>query len=99
MEREQRMVRAWIRAEEERRMAALQNSRSWPHDPWRGGFGPPSSAGREVGLGIGMAGGIAPRRVESPRRVETSRPKTSGGGVQGVKVWLRKVTSLERLMA
>jgi hypothetical protein len=93
VEREQRMVRAWIRAEEERRMAALQNSRSWPHDPWRGGFGPPSSAGREVGLGIGMAGGMAPRRVETPR------PKTSRGGVQGVKVWLRKVTSLERLRA
>jgi hypothetical protein len=84
VEREQMMVRAWVRAEEERRVLA---SRSWPHDPWRGGFGPPSGS---VELGNGGRRG---------REREVQRPKTSGGGVQVVKVWLKKVTSLERLRA
>ena len=83
----------------------MQQSRSWPHDPWRGGFGPPSSSVRaDVGLGIGMGvGGNFPSRRERERkrveRGEVQRPKTSGNGVQGVKVWLRRVTSLERLRA
>jgi len=98
METEQRMVRAWARAEEERRYVAMQQSRSWPHDPWRGGFGPPSSSvGRDAGLGIGMnVGGNFPSRRE---RGEPQRPKSGGSGVQGVKVWLKRVTSLERLRA
>jgi hypothetical protein len=57
-------------------------------------------------LGIGFNGGyggpqIPVRRMERvvvDRREEMQRPKTSGS-VQGVKVWLRKVTSLERLRA
>jgi hypothetical protein len=94
------MVRAWVRAEEERRYMAMQQSRSWPHDPWRGGFGPPSSNVRaDGGLGIGMnVGGNFPPRAQRNRE-EPQRPKTSGSGVQGVKVWLRRVTSLERLRA
>jgi hypothetical protein len=102
---EQRMMRAWIRAEEERRFMAMQQSRSWPHDPWRGGFGPPSGSVRaDVGLGIGMGvGGNFPSRRERERkrvgRGDVQRPKTSGNSVQGVKVWLRRVTSLERLRA
>jgi hypothetical protein len=96
-ERERFMVRAWLAAEEERRRTA---ARSLSNDPWRGRFGPPSSSANveRVGLGIGM--GYPPQvPVRRMERVEVQRPKTSGSGVQGVKVWLRKVTSLERLRA
>jgi hypothetical protein len=88
-------------AEEERRRQA---ARSLSNDPWRGRFGPPAGERENnLGLGIGMYGGlqIPVRRMERvvvDRREEMQRPKTSGS-VQGVKVWLRKVTSLERLRA
>ena len=104
------MVRAWLAAEEERRRMA---ARSLSGDPWRGRFGPPSSQVQSQGVGLGINGMGMPQmppmqrvqRVQRERVVERSRfseererPKTSAS-VQGVKVWLRKVTSLERLRA
>ena len=80
-------------------------SRSLSNDPWRGRFGPPSqSQVQNLGLGIGMQ--MPPTRMQRVERPversrfseERERPKTSAS-VQGVKVWLRKVTSLERLRA
>ena len=108
IERERYMVRAWLAAEEERRRMA---ARSLSGDPWRGRFGPPSSQVQSQGVGLGINGMGMPQmppmqrvqRVQRERVVERSRfseererPKTSAS-VQGVKVWLRKVTSLERL--
>jgi hypothetical protein len=57
----------------------MAGSRSWPHDPWRGGFGPPTgyvSPNPRPGLRkkereMGDGGGLNPRR--------------EGGGVKG---WL-----------
>ncbi|KUJ08247.1 uncharacterized protein LY89DRAFT_742085 [Mollisia scopiformis] len=54
-ERDSMMAQAWLKAEERRRA-----SRSWPSDPWRGGFGPPASDAR-----YGGAGAFSPRRVSS----------------------------------
>ena len=66
-----------------------------------------------LGIGMGYGGGYPPQaqfnggmqmpptrmhRVERSS-VERERPRTSGGGVKAAKVWLRKVTSLERLRA
>src|SRR6187402_154570 len=56
-EREERMARAWLKAEERRK-----ESRNWPHDPWRGGFGPPSSGAYSYAVGVGGLGGMNPRR-------------------------------------
>jgi hypothetical protein len=96
LERERFMVRAWMVAEEERRRRA---GRCLSGDPWRGRFGPPAGEAVGIGLGIGM-GGFGQVEVRRGRErageggVQRSR---SGGKVQGAKVWLRKVTSLERL--
>jgi len=64
------MAHAWRKAEERRRA-----SKSWPNDPWRGGFGPPSS-GVVFGTGRrdGGAGALNPRRIPS--------------GDDGVRGWL-----------
>ncbi|KAE8446501.1 hypothetical protein EG329_011964 [Mollisiaceae sp. DMI_Dod_QoI] len=69
-ERDAIMAHAWMKAEERRRA-----SRSWPNDPWRGGFGPPSSS---VGYGTGRRDGGA--RALNPRRVPS--------GDDGVRGWL-----------
>jgi len=66
--RRERMARAWIKAEE-RRKASL----NWPNDPWRGGFGPPSS-----GVVFGRRdGGVA---AFNPRKVPN--------GEDGIRGWL-----------
>jgi len=62
------MARAWMKAEE-RRKASL----NWPNDPWRGGFGPPSS-----GVVFGRRdGGVA---AFNPRKISN--------GEDGVRGWL-----------
>jgi hypothetical protein len=38
-----RLAQAWAKAEERRRRQS-NLSQNWPQDPWRGGFGPPSSS-------------------------------------------------------
>ncbi|KAF4624787.1 hypothetical protein G7Y89_g13384 [Cudoniella acicularis] len=73
--REEAMVMAWIAAEE-RRIAAESASRSWPNDPWRGGFGP-SDAER------------AARRVKD-REARGLRPRREGSGSDGVRGWLER---------
>jgi hypothetical protein len=94
LERERFMMRAWMAAEEERRRRA---GRSLSGDPWRGRFGPPAGETVGIGLGIGM-GGFGQMEVRRERRSEGGVQRSrSGGKVQGAKVWLRKVTSLERL--
>jgi hypothetical protein len=79
-ESEMRREHASARVPEKRRRSA-----AWPHDPWRGGFGPPSSGGYRmnsyVSERVEPAGGKA---AESPRwGAGTER----GGGVSG---WLEQ---------
>lgn len=92
LERERYMVRMWQAAEEERRRMA---GRSLSGDPWRGRFGPSAGelecGGFGLGIGMGRFGQMEGRREGGVRR------ERSGGKMAGAKVWLRKVTSLERL--
>jgi len=62
-----------------------------------GGYG--SGYAPQVRFNGGMR--MPPTRMHRVERssVERERPRTSGGGVKAAKVWLRKVTSLERLRA
>lgn len=94
-ERERYMVRMWQAAEEERRRMA---GRSLSGDPWRGRFGP--AAGEGVGIGLGGFGQQGRRERDRGWVGEGEgggQRSRSGGKVAGAKVWLRKVTSLERL--
>lgn len=55
------MAHAWMKAEQRRR-----ESRNWPNDPWRGGFGPPSNGGGLVfGRRDGGVQALNPKRIES----------------------------------
>lgn len=42
-DQQERLAQAWAKAEERRRRQERE-SHSWPQDPWRGGFGPPSTS-------------------------------------------------------
>ena len=115
IERERSMVRAWLAAEEERRRTAGRSLSGDPwrgrfgppasdtnHFPTglgigMGGYG--SGYTPQVRFNGGMR--MPPTRMHRVERssVERERPRTSGGGVKAAKVWLRKVTSLERLRA
>lgn len=66
------MAHAWMKAEQRRR-----ESRNWPSDPWRGGFGPPTS-GRDVGF-VRRDGGV---QALSPRKVDSND--------SGVRGWLSR---------
>lgn len=95
LERERYMVRMWQAAEEERRRMA---GRSLSGDPWRGRFGPAAGELEGVGIGLGIGFGFGEVRRGRERAGESGvRRERSGGKVAGAKVWLRKVTSLERL--
>jgi len=69
MERDAIMALAWVKAEERRRATT---SRSWEHDPWRGGFGPASPREHDrpraqVVLGVQTAQGSTGVAALSPR--------------------------------
>jgi len=82
-EAEARRWHAWVQAEERR----LQ-SRSWPHDPWRGGFGPPAGDTQYVYV------------ERTPRTAATdgatARRSRSGRGEEGVRGWLSQNGLLRR---